>query len=338
MTERENALNTILHGKPQWVPCRWKSIQQCGHSVMKETGPTNDLGQRIGGLDCWGVNWILTGEGTDAPTPDHNQKPILEDVTEWREKVRFPDVEGQDWEGGARWELRDYTGDKLLVYFDTEGLFNRMTDLMGYENALCAFLTDPEDCYELIGAIADHKIRVIEHAAKYYHPDVFSYMDDFASATGPMISPETYRALFKPHHARVMKAIRENGMIVEQHICGKWDVLIDDFMEMGIQILFPAQPSNDLRAIQKKYPELVIEGGADSQGPMFSNLASVEAGAAEARRCIDDYAGGRRYIAHVSRSGAPNAGHEGFYEEAWRYGHECYDTSADQSGKAVEHR
>ena len=93
-----------------------------------------------------------------------------------------------------------------------------------------------------------------------------------------------------------------------------------------------------LRAIQKKYPELVIEGGADSQGPMFSNLASVEAGAAEARRCIDDYAGGRRYIAHVSRSGAPNAGHEGFYEEAWRYGHECYDTSADQSGKAVERR
>lgn len=321
MTERENALNTILYGKPAWIPCKWKSVCQCGHSVMKETGPTNELGQRTGGLDCWGVNWILTDQGLDAPTPDSEQPPILEDITEWREKVVFPDVEGQDWEAGAAKELKDYDGSKLLVYFDTEGLFNRMTDLMGFENALCALVTDPEESYELIGAIADHKIRVIEHAAKYYKPDVFCYMDDFASATGPMISPETYRALFKFHHGRIIKAIKEHGMIAEQHICGKWDVLMDDFAELGIQIMFPAQPSNDLKRLQREYPKMVLEGGADSQGPMFLAESSRENGAAEARRCIDEYAGTGRYMLHVSRSGPPNEGHEGFYEEGWRYGH-----------------
>ena len=325
MTERENALNTILYGKSAWIPCKWKSVRQCGHMVMKETGPTNEMGQRIGGLDCWGVNWVITNLGADAPTPDASQTPILEDVCEWREKVVFPDVEAQDWAAGAAQELKDYDGGKLLVYFDTEGLFNRMTDLMGFENALCAFITDPEECYDLIGAIADHKIRVIEHASKYYKPDVFCYMDDFASATGPMISPEIYRRLFKPHHARIIKAIRDNGMIAEQHTCGKWDILMDDFADLGIQIMYPAQPSNDLKTFQKKYPHITIEGGADSQGPMFSNAATEEAGRTEARRCIDEYAGTGRYMCHVSLSGSPNVAHQAFYDEAWRYGHKSPD-------------
>lgn len=321
MTERENALNTILHGKSAWIPCRWKSVRQCGHSVMKETGPTNEKGQRIGGLDCWGVNWVLTDQGVDAPTPDSKQPPLLEDVTEWR-TLKFPDVEGQDWENGAKNELKDYEGDKLLVYFDTEGLFNRMTDLMGFEEAMTALILEPEECYEFIGAIADHKIKIIEHAAKYYKPDVFCYMDDMAAATSLMISPNTYRELFKDHHARIIKAIRDNGMIAEQHICGKWDDLMDDFAEIGVQIMFPAQPSNDLHRLQEKYPEMVIEGGADSQATIFSVDATTEAGIAEARRCVDEYGKTGRYMLHVSRSGEPNVAHEAFYEEGWRYGHE----------------
>ncbi len=44
---------------------------------MKEAGLTNELGQRIGGLGCWGVNWVLTDQGVDAPTPDSSQPPVL---------------------------------------------------------------------------------------------------------------------------------------------------------------------------------------------------------------------------------------------------------------------
>lgn len=324
MTERENALNVILHGKPAWLPCRWQSVFPCGHAVMKETGPTNELGQRIGGTDCWGVHWIITDQGPDAPTPDATQPPILEDVCEWREKVVFPEVDSADWEAGSAMELSRYDGTKLLEYFDTEGLFNRMVDLMGFENAMFAIALEPEETFAFLGAIADHKIRVIEHAAKYYHPDVFCYMDDFAASNGPLISPSAYRELFKPHHARIIQAIRENNMIAMQHICGKWDVLMDDFAEIGIQILFPAQPSNDIAAICSKYPDIVIEGGGDSQSPIFSHKASREAGYREARRCIDSYANTGRYILHVSRSGPPNEAHEAFYEEGWRYGQEFY--------------
>ena len=318
MTERENALNTLLRGKPEWIPCRWTAVHQCGHSVMKETGPTDELGRRTGGLDCWGVRWVLTDQGADAPTPDGTQPPLLDDITQWRERVRFPDVEGADWKSGAERELKNFDGTKLLVYFDTEGLFNRLTDLMGFEDAMCALIAEPEEAGELIGAIADHKIRIIEKAARFYKPDVFCYMDDFAASTGPMISPELYRRLFKHHHARIIKAIRENGMIAEQHICGKWDVLMDDFAEIGIQVMFPAQPTNDLRGMQEKYPHMAIVGGADSQGTIFSIHATPEAGTREARRCFEEYATSGRYMFHVSRSGPPNAAHEAFYEEAQR--------------------
>ena len=322
MTERENALNTILYGTPEWIPCKWRSVFQCGHSVMKETGPTNEQGQRIGGLDCWGVNWVLTDQGVDAPTPDANQEPILDDICDWKEKVKFPDVEGADWAKGAAEELKHYDGEKLLVYFDTEGLFNRVCDLMGFEEAMMALVSEPEDADELISAICDHKIRVIEHAAKYYKPDVFCFMDDLAASYGPMISPELYRSLFKPYHAKIFHSIRENGMIAEFHICGKWDVLMDDFAEEGVQIMFPCQPSNDLALMHEKYPEICFEGGAESQGAMFSNHATWDAGVKEAERCIREYGQFGRYMCHVSRSGPATIAHDAFYETAWKLAHE----------------
>lgn len=159
------------------------------------------------------------------------------------------------------------------------------------------------------------KYRIIAQAAQFM-PDVFTYMDDIASVISPMISPNTYRELFKEHHARIIQAIKDNGMIAKQHICEKRDLLVDDFVEIGIQSFFPAQPSNNFRAIQQKYPEFVIHGGADSQSPIFSTDITYEKGAAEAKRCIDQYAGNGRYMVYISCPGTPNAAHQGFFEEA----------------------
>lgn len=66
---------------------------------------------------------------------------------------------------------------------------------------------------------------------------------------------------------------------------------------MGVESLYPIQPSNDIVAIQKKYGDrVVINGGFDSQGPAGRDDASEETIREEARRMANTYAVNGGYI------------------------------------------
>ena len=293
MTEKENMLRVYRHEKAEWTPIIYDCVQQIGYWSANECGLRGERVRENVALDCFGVEWDL-GHGAPVPVPG---KYLLDDICDWREVVKFPDVKSWDWEGMARVELANYEPDRVLTYFDEQGCFDRLTQLMGFENALMALILEPDECKAFFEAVADYKIDVIDCVAKYMKPDVFCYTDDLAKADGLFMSPATYRELIKPAHARIIKAIRDRGMIAEQHTCGKCQDIIPDYVEIGIQCFFPAQASNDLVDIQKKYGDkLVIYGGFDSQGAPGLPDADEETIRAEARRCVETYAVNGGYI------------------------------------------
>ena len=191
-----------------------------------------------------------------------------------------------------------------------------------FEDALCALALYPDECEEIFRAIADYKIDIIRHAAEYLKPDVFCYMDDVASSQSLMMSVDCYRKLIKPQEARIFKAIADAGMIVEHHICGKFEAVADDILEMGVQMLLPAQSSNDLEAIIRKKPDICFDGGTNTQAAALSDGASEEDGRAEARRCINTYGVNGHYMVHITMLGAPNTAVRAFMDEAEKYGRE----------------
>lgn len=323
MTERENAINTILYGKPEWVPCHWQCTYPVGSRIVHENGDVNEMGFRIGGIDDWGVAW----EGdpkANAPTPAATDHHILtlDEIENWRDIVKVPEVDKMDWENGSKAELAGYDGTKLLSFFDTDGVFNRLTDLMGFEDALCALALYPDECEEIFKAIADYKIDIIRHAAEYLKPDVFCYMDDVASSQNLMMSVDCYRKLIKPQEARIFKAIADAGMIVEHHICGRFEAVADDILELGVQMLLPAQSSNNLEAIMRKKPDICFDGGTNTQAAALSDGATEEDGRAEARRCINTYGVNGHYMVHITMLGEPNTAVKAFMDEAENYGRE----------------
>ena len=325
MTERENALIALNHGVPEWVPWRGDSTYMVGSTTVHENGQVDDYKRGIGGMDDWGVEWILPNPDAKGQAFPLHKTFVMDDITKWREQVRIPDVDAMDWEGAPARELADYHGDKLLVYFDTEGLFNRLTDLMGMEEALCALLTEPEACEEFFSAVADYKIKIVKKAAQYLKPDVFCYMDDVASANGLLMSPSLWRKLIKPHHARIISAICECGMIPEQHCCGKCEAIVPDFVEMGCQAWIPAQKINNLEDIQFRFgKQLCLDGGVDSSGgKCFQPSGTYQDGVDEVHRCLDSYAKNGNYMLHAFFFG-PEGGKRGFIEEATRYGKSFY--------------
>ena len=49
-----------------------------------------------GGVDWFGVPWKYESS-VDAIAPDHSVEPIMEDICDWRELVKFPDLDAWDW-------------------------------------------------------------------------------------------------------------------------------------------------------------------------------------------------------------------------------------------------
>ena len=110
-----------------------------------------------------------------------------------------------------------------------------------------------------------------------------------ATNSSLFMSPDTYRELIKPHHKRVYEAARSEGLIIEQHTCGKADALIEDFVELGIDIWQSVQPVNDIEGILRKYSDrLALVGGFDSNGEA-ATTADLEVIRREVRRCYDTY-------------------------------------------------
>jgi len=281
MNQRENFFVMLEGGKPEYIP----NVMELYKFCFLGTGITD--APLMGGLDPFGVNWIVTKEGA-IPEPN---KFLFDDIAEWKEYVHFPDVDSLAIEEAAKIEMADFTPGELVVNVaSATGLFERLAAFMGFENALCSLVEDPESFQEFFEAFADYKIACHNRFIDAYHPDVITYADDLATANGLFMSPKVYRSVIKPSHQRIIEEVTSRGVIFVQHTCGKCETIMEDYVEMGVKIWNAAQIMNDLEGIMEKYKgRLIVEGGWDSSGPASYIGASTEVVIAEAVRCARQY-------------------------------------------------
>ena len=262
MTNRENLLAILRHEKPERIP----RLGDSAYAVLAgDQSPYSHPAE-----DSWGVRWIptpVTGQMVDESVP-----PILTDITKWREQIKIPDPRTLcDWqaEAAAKTAAWDRENQLLCVHL-LEGHFERLHDLMGFEEALCVFYDEDgeDDLRALFAAMTENRIRGMEIAKKYYNPDVIIYHDDWGTDRSLFFSPDIWRSFIKPEFIRLVNAAHELGMYFELHSCGHVQELVGELAEdTGVDILQPLQyPQNDIRMIKASYGErLVIRGGYDGR-------------------------------------------------------------------------
>jgi len=95
---------------------------------------------------------------------------------------------------------------------------------------------------------------------------IFISGTDFGMQRGLLVSPKTYRELYKPFHVRVNDWVHTHtNWKTFIHSCGAVFELIDDFIEAGFDILNPVQCSAalmDPRELKKQFGERVTFWGA----------------------------------------------------------------------------
>lgn len=252
------------------------------------------------GPDAWGVLWTNRGPNpiVDGNTVAANFR-LFDHMDEWKEKVKFPPIEHMPMEqifGGMMQMFGANPETDAISCLLMSGTFERMNQLIGFENALCAFYEYPDEVHEFFDAMCEYKLKCIDLAYQYCRPDIIQMHDDWGTNANMFFSPEIWREYIKPIEKKYADRIHEYGMIYMHHSCGYIQQIIPDLVEIGVDAINPVMVCNDVDYIMENYGDkITIVGGLDGQF-IDTQDTTEEDIRNEIRSKMDKYVNAGRYL------------------------------------------
>lgn len=155
--------------------------------------------------------------------------------------------------------LREST-DRAIMGLFGGNLFEVPEFLYRMDNYLMFMGLYPEACIRLSKALCDFYLPRLEKWLGAVGPyiDVVLFGDDLGGQNGPLMSPEMYRKLYKPYHAREWRRAKELAPHagIQLHTCGGIEPLLEDLIDAGLEIANPVQIScqgMDARRLKEKF-------------------------------------------------------------------------------------
>ncbi len=119
--------------------------------------------------------------------------------------------------------------------------------------------------------IALNNLKLYKEAVGERIQAIYVSGTDFGTQNSELISQELFREMYKPYFARINQWIHDNtNWKTFYHSCGSIPKLLDDFVEMGVDILNPVQCSAtgmDPNFLKEEYGDRLVfwGGGVDTQ-------------------------------------------------------------------------
>ncbi len=188
----------------------------------------------------------------------------------------WPDPEDPDQFRGLREQARAlYQDTGYVVGADAIKAGPLMTALQmrGYEQFFVDLVSEPE----LADALLDRITALLKRMWERYLGEVGEYVqlayvtDDLGTQTSLLISPKVFRQRLKPRMKDLHEHIKRCANVkLMMHSDGAIGPLLDDFLDMGVDILNPVQTSvrglEDTAALKAKYgSRLAYHGAIDVQ-------------------------------------------------------------------------
>mgnify|MGYP002626742448 CR=1 FL=1 len=177
------------------------------------------------------------------------------------------------------------------------------TGIRKMEDFLSATLLFPEYIEEVFTMQTDNTMRNLEIYRDAVGDKIQAIMvstADYGAQNGGLIPPRVFKELYKPHYQRINDWIHKNtSWKTMYHCCGSVIDYLDDFVEMGVDILNPVQLSArgmDPVMLKQKYGDKITfwGGGTDSQKTLA--FGSPEDVAEEVKQRLDIFTPGGGYV------------------------------------------
>ncbi len=308
MNARENYLEAIRFGRPEYVPrgCEpvWFGLQLEGNFRCEDW------------TDAWGVGWEVGIEGT-VPFPKRNPLPSLDRL----EDYVFPDPSDLVLTEAAADGLAAVDRGRQLVSGQlTYLLFERAWAVMGMDNFLTALLTHPAEAHEFLHGIADYARRAFDRYLEL-GVDAVGCSEDLGSQRALMVSPRMFREFLLPEYVHCFGNALREGKIVHFHSCGCVDAIAGDLAGIGITVLNPIQArANNLAKLKADtVGRMALDGGIDTAVLARGTPADVRA---EVARVMGILKPGGGYVCAPDQSipGIPQENMDALWETARELG------------------
>jgi uroporphyrinogen decarboxylase len=137
--------------------------------------------------------------------------------------------------------------------------------LVGMENAMCYFQTEPAAMRTMLQRIMDFQVGIAQHYLKV-GVEMVGMSDDLGTQRGLLLSPALINDFLVPEYKRLFALYKSKGVLVNFHSCGHIEPALDMFMDLGVDILNPVQATaNDLDRVRSRTEgRMALQGGISS--------------------------------------------------------------------------
>ena len=146
-------------------------------------------------------------------------------------------------------------------------LFELHWTIRGMENALMDFYLYPEETHKLYRWFTDRAKILVKRSKKELKADGFFVCDDIGTQNGPFFSLEIFQEFMKPYYKEIIDLCHSLGMHFWFHSCGDIALFLDDFIEIGLDVIHPIQKSamNQPEIFEKYKDKITFLYGFDVQ-------------------------------------------------------------------------
>jgi len=144
------------------------------------------------------------------------------------------------------------TPGRYRVGWDFFCVFEAMWFRFGMDNILADMMLHPARIERLCWAFTDYHKKVATKFAKVGAHAIFT-SDDLGTQATTIFSPALFRSMVKPCYADLVRHCHNLGLSFWFHCCGAVTDLLDDFIEIGMDVIHPIQPyAMNQRAVAEK--------------------------------------------------------------------------------------
>ena len=267
-------------------------------------------------VDPWGVGWHKVHEGVVGYPITH---PIFarEDLKHYR--WIDPDDERIC---GKIYEMADAfaASDQFLTGSHHHTLWERAYMLVGMENMMLYFYTEPEFVREVFHRIMDIQLRVAEHYIDV-GVEVVRLTDDLGMQDSALLGPRIVNEFLRPEYERLFRFYKERDIMISFHSCGNLDSFVSMLIDLGVDILDPVQvTANDLDRVRTLTKgKTALRGGVSSATVMDGPIERI---AAEVQERLWQLGREGGYFCYPDQTMPfPQAHLDAFHEAVEKYGH-----------------
>ena len=181
--------------------------------------------------DAFGTLWEVAEEGVCGI-------PIEYPLADWSKysEYKWPELtagpsQKRLYSGHVAGKSPDYYARGAWITF-----FEQMQQLRGMENLLMDLAFESKEVYQLRDDLLEFNLKWIDKWLRFPY-DGLHFADDWGMQSGLIISPKTWRKVFKPVYRAMFDKVIKAGLDVHYHSDGNILEILPDLIDLGVKVI-----------------------------------------------------------------------------------------------------